>query len=295
MARRYRCLLCNRVFGTFSTLVMHLRNAHRNFNGKCPCCGREFTRWNAFKTHVAKSAEKDACHAALYIANSMGKYAHGEERERVKTIYAVLEAASRIDTDEVDEYDVYVCPWCGEDYPTLRALRRHVQDVHRDETMCPVCCVRFQTPLSLQIHVTRRAGMGDKPHIALAYLLARSNQRYRRYRDVIEEIIKRGEHGAVDACEEVEEYKKPRTQASATSVTVKLLRHSALTEMIGLVRPSSYVLRGGAALLAALTNCCEVGDVDREALRGAIKQLTGRDVNVDELLEKIRSILYHNE
>lgn len=142
----FRCLICDKVFGTAATLDAHVKS-HKAPRYECEVCGKGFSQLRNYKYHV--SVHKGTKEFA----------AKCPECDKVFNDKGYLSSHLKIHRNKKE----YACPHCPKSFNQRVAFNMHVR-IHTGVKphKCQECGKRFSRKMLLKQHL--RTHSGEKPY-----------------------------------------------------------------------------------------------------------------------------------
>uniref|UniRef100_A0A1I8Q076 C2H2-type domain-containing protein n=1 Tax=Stomoxys calcitrans TaxID=35570 RepID=A0A1I8Q076_STOCA len=145
--KKFPCNECGKFYATALILYRHQKAVHLKIYSKiCDICGQTLPDSSSFKIHMKKHAgisitEKcDDC--GITVANKSALKLHKKEKH--------------LNTEKTE----HKCHICSKISPTLRALKKHIHEVHAMsyQFKCTLCSKEFKRADNFKDHMSRHTG-----------------------------------------------------------------------------------------------------------------------------------------
>ncbi|XP_075222193.1 uncharacterized protein LOC142324933 isoform X2 [Lycorma delicatula] len=142
-----KCSYCDSVFFSLKKLNKHEKEHKKDNLLRCEACSVKFDKKENLQKHNL-------------LVHNIGEYVCCEVCDKKFVSKSSLHCHKR----NVHGSQQHLCPYCGQMYKTLGALRSHLKDKHSDSSKnfhCPTCKKSFKNNSKLKIHMARHSSKKD--------------------------------------------------------------------------------------------------------------------------------------
>ena len=141
------CAMCDRTFGSESTLNKHIDIVHRKWTHRCPLCYHYYASESVLANHISSVHHKLKPYSCTWCDKSFVY-----KRDLTAHVNSVHH---EIDNDLVHNNQKHRCPLCYQYYISESVLKKHISVVHHKlkSFSCTLCDKSFAYKSTLRAHV----------------------------------------------------------------------------------------------------------------------------------------------